>query len=148
MNTMEMKKTASGPRRVSSPAEMHDYMRVTSPGLWLILGTLIVLLIALVVFSSFFTLENTLKVKARVEVFENTIVAVTCTLPLSDKDVVALGQKVRIAGTEGTIDFIMQDEEELNVTVAMDDESFTLPPGLYDAEIVLEATTPIHFLIN
>ena len=148
MSTVNAKKAAAGPRRISSPEQMHDYMRVTSPGLWIILGTLILLLVALVVFASFFTLENTLDAQAEVGNLSSGLAIITSRLPLTSRDLVTTGQKVRIAGHEGTIDLVMQDQAELFVDIHLDDPSVSLPDGVYDAEIVLERTSPIRFLIN
>ena len=35
--------------RISSPEELHDYMRVTSPRLWMILAAIVVLLVGFIV---------------------------------------------------------------------------------------------------
>ena len=57
--------------------------------------------------------------------------------------------KVRLAGKQGSINFIMQDGEEIMAFVAMDEgQDLHIPNGIYDAEIVTESTTPISFLLN
>ena len=38
--------------RISSPEELHDYMRVTSPRLWMILGAILVLLAGFIAYAS------------------------------------------------------------------------------------------------
>ncbi|MBR1740449.1 MAG: hypothetical protein IJ733_01000 [Lachnospiraceae bacterium] len=42
-------------KRISSPEQMDDYIRVTSPSVWLILMAMIVLLIGIVVWAVFGT---------------------------------------------------------------------------------------------
>ena len=37
--------------RISSPEKLNDYLRVTSPGIWLVLGTVIVLLIGVCIWG-------------------------------------------------------------------------------------------------
>ena len=48
--------------RISSPEELHDYMRVTSPRLWMILGAIVVLLAGFIVYASTVTLEYTVDI--------------------------------------------------------------------------------------
>ena len=43
--------------RVSSPEELNDYIRVTSPSVWLVLAALIILLAGMLVWSIFGTVE-------------------------------------------------------------------------------------------
>ena len=38
--------------RISSPEELHDYMRVTSPRLWMILAAVVLLLVGFIVYAS------------------------------------------------------------------------------------------------
>ena len=49
--------------RISSPEELHDYMRVTSPRLWMILAAIVALLAGFIVYASTATLENTMPLK-------------------------------------------------------------------------------------
>lgn len=44
-------------KRISSPEQMDDYIRVTSPSVWLILMAIIVLLIGIVVWAVFGTVN-------------------------------------------------------------------------------------------
>ena len=44
--------------RISSPEEMHDYMRVTSPKLWMILSAVIALLVGFIVYASTSVMES------------------------------------------------------------------------------------------
>ncbi|MCR5626865.1 MAG: hypothetical protein K6F99_06070 [Lachnospiraceae bacterium] len=41
--------------RVSSPEKLNDYIRVSSPSVWLIMGAIIVLLLGLLIWSVFGT---------------------------------------------------------------------------------------------
>ena len=52
--------------RISSPESLHDYMRVTSPRLWMILAAIIALLAGFIVFASMATMENTMPLKVTV----------------------------------------------------------------------------------
>ena len=45
--------------RVSSPEQLNDYIRVTSPSVWLVLAALVVLLIGMLAWSVFGKVEAT-----------------------------------------------------------------------------------------
>ena len=141
----------TGRKRISSPEQLHDYMNVTGPGLWVILATVTALLIVLIVFASTVTMENTLDVQVTVERFEadgQTVPSILAILPQNQMDLLEVGMPVRLAGKTGRIEFFYQDTEETGLSVKMDDESAVLPDGIYDAQIVVESTTPISFLLN
>ena len=148
-NQLFRKKTIE---RISSPEQLRDYMRVTSPRLWMILSAIVALLLGFIAYASTATMESTLSVKAEViiDTFEDGTTASGVSIALSprDKDIVQPGMVLRLAGKEGKISFILQDGEEVLAFATMDDETFHLPAGTYDAEIVTETTTPIRFLLN
>ena len=57
-------------KRISSPEELHDYMRVTSPKLWMILGAIAAILIGFIVYASTATMENTMPITVEVASYE------------------------------------------------------------------------------
>ena len=146
--------------RISSPEELHDYMRVTSPRLWMILAAIVVLLTGFIVYASTANMENTVNIRVMIENYEsepdetNTdgerYTLVSGTLPLSMKDVLRTGMVVRIGQETGIISWIGNSAEEdvINVMFQMNRQYLPLPSGECDAELVLESTTPISFLWN
>ncbi|MER1992712.1 MAG: hypothetical protein ABS897_01695 [Eubacteriales bacterium] len=145
--------------RISSPEELHDYMRVTSPKLWMILGAIAVLLIGFIVYAATAKMENTLPIKANVEIFEidpdapegeqqNNIVS--SRLPVSWLDTIKTGMRVRIGSEGGVVGWIatLDGDDEISLIIDMDKDFLPLQSGTYDAELVLESTTPISFLWN
>ena len=50
--------------RISSPEQMRDYMRVTSPRLWMLLAAMIALLAGFLVYASTTMMETTLELSA------------------------------------------------------------------------------------
>ena len=146
--------------RISSPEELHDYMRVTSPRLWMLLAAIAVLLIGFLVFASTADMENTTKIRVTVENMdtsgyedEGVTSYYYSSLPMSYKDVVEAGMKVRMGSEEGKIELIAmvnpeEGEPEIELLISMDNPSLSLRDGEYDAELVLERTTPISFLWN
>ena len=153
--------------RISSPEELHDYMRVTTPRLWMLLTAIILLLAGFIVYASIANLENTMKIKVMVSNIDaleddngepikvSSSSIFFATLPISYKDTVETNMKVRIGKEEGKVDMLAivnTDESDgqqgLSLIISMDNSSLALTDGEYDAELVLEATTPISFLWN
>ena len=56
--------------------------------------------------------------------------------------------KVRVAGQEGTVTTLVEDDEEVLVRADLDRADVELKDGAYDATIVLESTSPVSFLIE
>ena len=142
--------------RISSPEELHDYMRVTTPRLWMLLTAIILLLAGFIVYASIANLENNPIEDDNGEPVKMATTSIFfATLPISYKDTVETNMKVRIGKEEGKVDMLAivnTDESDgqqgLSLIISMDNSSLTLPDGEYDAELVLEATTPISFLWN
>lgn len=137
---------------ISSPEQMNDYMRVTSPRLWMILSAVLVLLIGFVIYASTATMESTLKVQAEVfmpeEEATEQIIYYFIEAPVELKDQLQVGMTVRIAGYNTKINSISHDEEYLLAVGTFPDTNLPLQSGKYDAEVVTESTTPISFLLN
>ena len=137
---------------ISSPEDLHSYMRVTSPRLWMLLSAILALLIGFVVYASTTVMEST--VEAVFSVQSDTlpdgekVTSVSATLPVSRKDQVEIGMPVRISGRQGKITLVYRDEEDLIVMAEMAGDQAPLPDGDYDGEIVTESTTPLSFLLN
>ena len=110
--------------RISSPEEMHDYMRVTSPKLWMILSAVIALLVGFIVYASTSVMESTIDIKVT-----STYGFVTGDLPLSQLDLVKIHMPVRINGENGEIKDVSQ-ASRLALEIHMDDEH-TLEDGTY-----------------
>ena len=125
--------------RIASPEQLNDYMRVTSPAMWMVLGAVIALLAGLLVLSCATNLETLLPAEAVV-----TDGVMEITLPASKADEVDDGMTVRVAGQEVTIDYVRQDETGVAVCTADIDAE----DGTYDADIVTESISPISFLLN
>ena len=136
-------------QKITSPEELHDYIHVTGPGLWIVLTMIIVFIAALIVFSSTISMENTMDVQVKAETVRTTgKTELTCVLADSRKDLVKVGMKVRVAGEEGSISELFEQDGEEMVLISMNREDARLREGVYDAEIVLEAVSPVSFLLN
>ncbi len=144
--------------RISSPEQLHDYMRVTSPRLWMILSIIIALVVGLIVFSTMATMESTMPATFAVSRYEipdddgnvtDTLLSVITAIDPAYTDVISIGQEVRLANNrKGTVDFIYQDQDRAYASIQMENSEELLPDGDYPGEIVIEKKTPIDFLLN
>ena len=153
--------------RISSPEDLHEYMRVTSPRLWMILIAILVLLAGFIIFASTATMENTMAIQVHAENFPSYVkneqgeyvegpleTMLSAMLPISSKDVVDNGMVVRIGDETAKVSMIAVIGEqdtgsgvpEVMLDISLDDETRTIADGMYDAELVVESTTPISFL--
>ena len=124
---------------VSSPEPLQDYMRVTTPGVWMILTAVIVLLAGILIASVVGSLESTVKLTARIE---NGLAAVSARG--QDAEIPADGMVLRIRNGETKIaDVKWVSSDTAEATAPMD-----LTDGEYAAVVVAEVITPIRFLTN
>ncbi len=143
---------------ISSPEQLHDYMRVTSPRLWMILGAIVLLLAGFIVYASTATMENTMTIQVQIsqdevegnEAGEKEYMTDICAyLPGSMKGQVENGMTVRIGKEETKVSYgILGEDGLLFLVIDPVKDYIPLPEGTYDAELVLESTTPISFLWN
>ena len=125
--------------RISSPEQLEDYMRVTNPGVWMVLAAVIVLLAGILAASVFGRLETTLS--ARAEIRDK----VATVLVSGEKaDALRTGMAIRIKDREGKIESLTWvAPDTVSARAAVD-----LPDGGYEALVVTESLSPIRFLTN
>ena len=131
--------------RISSPEQLQDYMRVTTPGVWMVLAAVILLLAGLILSSALVNVE--FKITEQGTVTEDGSM-LDIMLPLSQKSLVAPGMLVRVADREAKIDMVFQAENEVEVIAMLPEDGVKLAPGTYDVEIVTETVRPISFLFS
>ena len=131
--------------RISSPEQLRDYMRVTTPGTWMVLAAVILLLAGLIISSALVNVESTIPGQATV-MEDGTLLQIE--LPLSQKSLVSPGMVVRVSDREAKVDMIFQAEDALQVLAELPEDGEKLAPGTYDARIVTETVTPISFLFK
>lgn len=146
--------------KVSSPEQLNDYIRVSNPGVWIVLTAVIVLLIGVCVWGIFGQLETTLGSAAVVKDGEMTIyikeeysgrVAEGMTVRVKEKE-------YRITSVESVPTAIHEDFDEymlhlsdlhvgewvFRAAVVQTD----LADGVYEAEIVIESIAPMSFILG
>lgn len=147
-------------KRVSSPDQLNDYIRVSNPTVWLLLAAVIVLLVGACVWGIFGKLETKIEVAAQSD--ENG--SLTCYVRGSDIESVQEGMVVKIG--EDTFSISHIDNEPISVTRDFDEYLLhigglktgewvyrveldgTAPSGIYTAEIITEHISPMSFLTN
>ena len=121
--------------RIASPEQLTDYLRVTNPGIWVVLAAVILLLAGVLAWSAVGTLETNAEVKIVVSGHTAQII------PLGSERL-ADGMLLRVSGQEYKIASAQTDEYGRSVGVS----EVNLPDGTYDGIVVTEAVNPISFL--
>lgn len=142
--------------KISSPEQMHDYLRVTSPRLWMVLSAILVLLVGFIVYASTASMENTLDVKVELTTVDTTVENGTpeqvsyayAIIPETMRNTVKADMEIRFAGETGRVNTVFSDKQDTLVLIELDKPKLSIPDGTYDGTIVLESTTPISFLLN
>lgn len=123
--------------RISSPEQLTDYLKITNPGVWVILSAVILLLAGLFAWSMIGTLETTATVKVIVSNDTAQIVPI-------DTDIITEGMVFRVNSEEYTV--ALAENDDLGRYFGM--ASVDLPDGIYDGTIVVDQVHPIDFLLN
>ena len=123
--------------RISSPEQLTDYLRITNPGVWVILTAVILLLAGLFAWSMIGTLETTASVKVIVTNDNAQIVPV-------DAAKITEGMIFRVNSEEYSV--ALADNDDLGRYYGL--ASVDLPDGIYDGTIVVDQVHPIDFLLS
>ncbi len=107
---------------ISSPEEMHDYMKVTSPRIWMILGAVLLLLAGFIVYFATTTMENTYSMKMEWSFNSGSI-----TVPSAQAENLKIHMPVRVKGYTGSISNIMM-VSRTKLTISLDSGE-ALPEG-------------------
>ena len=145
--------------RISSPEDLNDYVRVTNPGVWMILIAVVVLLAGFCVWGIFGHLTSTIQA---VCVDENG--SSVCYIAEDDASRVKAGMSVKIGDGEYTVEAVSGDpvsvdelsEYAQHVGGFEDGEwiaAVSISGGPQDsdvtaAQIVIDDVNPISFVLN
>lgn len=145
--------------RISSPEQLNDYIRVSNPGIWMVLSAVIALLAGVCVWGIFGHLESTTDTAG---ICENGVF--TCYVTEEKAGQVMTGMTVNVDGTSLAVSGI--SAKPVAVNEGMDAYlrylgGFTegewmyevtadaaLADGIYQAQIVTESVSPMSFLLN
>lgn len=125
-------------KKISSPEELDEYIKVSNPGVWLILSAVIILLISLCVWGVFGKLETVVNAVGTVENGNMTAV-----LSAENSDKVEPGMAVYLNGKAvGIVETLAENNStaELDIT--------NLADGKYELDIIVESINPMYFILN
>ena len=145
--------------RVSSPEQLNEYIRVSNPGVWMVLSAIVILLVGICVWGILGRLDTTL---STIAVSKNG----ETVLYVKEADIAAVktGMTVTVDGMELTV-------EDISTQPVPVDESFseyalhagalqvgewvyilkingTLDDGVHTAQIVIDSVSPMSFVLN
>jgi len=126
--------------RISSPEQLNDYLRVTSPSVWIILAAIVILLAGLLVWSSVATIES--YVSGTGEVKDGVM-----TIRFEDQQFaknVETGMTVSAGDTQTSISSIGRDAGGLYIATA----STKLADGFYPVRISYKRTQVLDLLFS
>ncbi len=126
-------------KRISSPEELGDYMKVTSPSMWLVMAAMVLLLAAAIIWSFTGRMETTLDTAARVENGQAVI-----ELSSEQIGMLTVGSEVRSGDKTGQVTGIEKEEDGYLVLARLPQ----LEDGLTEVTVVTESIAPITFLMN
>ena len=145
--------------RIESPESMNDYLQVTSPGVWLVLSTVIVFLIGVCIWGVFGHIDSTAKV-AVVATEGETF----CLVPEAALKNAIDNRSIKIDGEEyelspSTLDPVIISESTNVYWLLAGDLSIgnivykiplsqQMPEGVYNGTIVTETLSPLSLLLN
>lgn len=146
-------------KRVSSPEQLGDYVRVSNPSVWMVLAAVIILLAGVCIWGIFGRLETT--VSAPVSVKDGQAV---CYVREKDASSVKEGMTVAVDGRESKV--ISVSDVPMQITGDFDSYALhlggfsvgewvyavavdaALADGIYQAEIVTDSVSPMSFVFN
>ena len=145
--------------RISSPEQLHDYVRVANPGIWMVISAIVIFLAGVVVWGFIGKIDTTMKT-AIVTDHGNAVIYIGET----EIEKIEVGMTVRANGEEYKITKI--SEQPIKVDGALTDyavhaSGLTVGEWVYEvtidgkhfdgvekADIVIESISPISFILN
>jgi hypothetical protein len=147
-------------KRVNSPEQLNDYIKVAKPSIWIMLGAIVCLLIGIVVWGVFGVIET--KVDTGAVVSDGQTV---CYVSTADASKIVKGMTVVVNNETGKVESVAtaptQIGKEFNSSllylVGLKTGDFCyavklnvsgLKDGTYKASITTERISPISFITN
>ncbi len=124
--------------RIKSPENMNDYIKVATPGVWVVLAAVIILLIGAFVWGEFGYIES---YSAGQTTVKNNV-AFTQTNDVE----VSLGMDYVIGDKTYKVENVEFDDN--NPGVMKVSATVDMPDGLYDSKIVIERIKPLSLIFR
>ena len=127
--------------KVKSPENLDDYIRVSNPGVWLLLISVILLLAGACVWGIFGHIDDTVKANVHAENGE-----IVCYV--SDDDIYSVkeGMVAQFDDYEAVVTKIEHNDEHGYVCTLQSEHK--VQNGVYEGKIVIESIKPLSFILN
>lgn len=126
-------------QRIASPEELNDYLKVTTPAVWMTLGAVVAILIGIIIWSFLGTLNTT--VSGDATALDGYI---DVTVTDDGAEYIKEGQSILVGDIKSTVGEVSLDDfGRTKVGATMD-----IPDGEYRARIVVEQISPFMLLFN
>lgn len=145
--------------RISSPEKLNDYVKVATPGVWMILGSIIVLLIGFVAWGFFGSMDSKIDTCAIAK--DDKVV---CFVDEKDLSKIKVGQEVEVDGNQYKVISISSEPIQVKGNFSdyekhiggLSDEDWVygvttdakLSNGVSKASITTESIPAISFILN
>ena len=145
--------------KIESPESLNNYLQVTSPGVWLVLITIVVFLIGTCIWGFFGHIDS--KAKAAV-ISENG--STVCLIPAGALESVVQNRTISLDGADYTlapdtlspeaitedtnIYWILAGDFAIGDIVYRIPMTSSLPDGVYSGTIITERISPFSLLLN
>lgn len=127
--------------KIKSPDNLDELIRVSNPGVWLLLVSVIVLLVGMCLWGIWGRIDSTLETTVYVE---NGVVI--CNVSQENATSVKPGMTVKFGEYEATLSELLEKEgDNYYFTIQTQDAPVN---GLYEGKIVISTTKPISFVLN
>lgn len=127
--------------KIKSPDNIDDFIRVSNPGVWLLIVSVIMLLLGMCLWGFWGHVDSTIGTTVYVE--NGTIF---CYVPEEMATSVKTGMTVKFEDYEAVVGDFWEKEADDYYYVLQSEEK--IPNGLYDGKIVISTTKPISFVLN
>ncbi len=137
--------------QVNSPEMMKDYLRVTSPRLWMVLVAFLALLGGFIAYSSVAGKEITIPVRVTAETIQDSEkkeIQALFEINPAERETYRTGMQVRFAGMKAKIAYFIETKDSTLAVAVAENPSATIEDGEYDAAVVVESSTPISGLLE
>ncbi|MGN0813039.1 MAG: hypothetical protein ACI4MQ_06000 [Candidatus Coproplasma sp.] len=145
--------------RMSSPEQLNDYIKVTNPGVWMVLAAIAILLLGICIWGFFGKLETKLNVAAVSEngqivcyVKEENVSKIkeNLTVRINEKEYTVTSVASRpVAVSEEFSEYALHvGELKIGEWVYVVNLNGQLEEGDYKAQIIINSVSPMSFVFN
>ena len=126
--------------KLKSPESLDESIKVTNPGVWLILAAVILLLVGACVWGAFGHIDSITPVSVH-----SQSGVITATATEENITSVKTGMTVHFAEYDATVESIEKQDGGYVLSLTAKD---TVPDGVYDGNIVIQSFKPFSFIFN